>query len=120
MSSNKRWSPNPSRKRQPSDDNVLKKIAWESPSYKYRKNLLKIGGIEGMDSDFGVCWRCWIRITGQGLNNWRKEPFSITRPHEEVCPLCTYDRWKGRIWYPKRYIMAIEIGNPSRRDNKMG
>lgn len=113
------WSRNPSKREGKTDDRMLKQIAFRAPSYIYRKNLLKIGGIEGMSLDFGVCWQCFIRITGQGLSNWRKEPYSEMREHREICPLCGYDHWRGRIWYPKRYIMAVEIGNPSRRDSKL-
>jgi len=115
----RQWTPNPSKRFHRTDDRMAKKIAFESPSYTYRKNLTKIGGIDGMSMDFGVCWQCWIRITGQGINNWRKEPFSENRQHEETCPLCGYEHWQGRVWYPKRFIIACEIGNPSRRDSAM-
>jgi replicative DNA helicase Mcm len=65
------------------------------------------------------CWssNCWVRITGEGLNSWRKEPFSENRTHTSICPLCIQEKWSGRVWYPKRFVIYTEIGNPSRRDN---
>lgn len=113
---------NPSRKkikeRKVVDDDLLKRIAHKSPQYWFRKNLQKWGGIEGLPEDLGVCWICWVLITNQGLKEWRKPPFSEIKRHPSVCPLCNYDRWSGRIWYPKRYVLLTQVGNPSRRDNK--
>ena len=114
----RKWNPNPSKRPKQVDDRVLKNIAFKAPSFKYRQNLLKMGGIENLPYDFGCCWVCWIRITGEGLNEWRYPPFSEMKPHPEVCPLCGQEKWRGRIWYPKRYLVYAEIGNPSRRDNK--
>lgn len=116
--SKRKWSPNPSKKHLPTDDRVLKNLAFKAPSYKYRRNLLKMGGIDNLPVDYGCCWICWIRITGEGLNDWRVEPFSEMKEHPDICPLCEQEHWRGRIWYPKRYLMYSEIGNPSRRDNK--
>lgn len=115
----RKWSRNPSKRLAKTDDRMLKGIAFKAPTFTYKKNLQKLGGIDGLSPDFGVCWQCWIRITGQGLEDWRREPFSQANEHEERCPLCGYEHWKGRIWFPKQYLMATEIGNPSRRDGKL-
>lgn len=64
--------------------------------------------------ELGVCWMCWLDLTSEMLEKWRIEPFSEMRSHEKVCPLCGYPHWKGRIWYPFRYIRGY-IGNPSSR-----
>lgn len=117
MSQRKKWSPNPSKIPAKVDDSVLKRLAREEGSYKFRRKLLEIGGIDNLPLDFGVCWACWIRITGEGLNNWRVPPYSVAKPHEEVCPLCGRTNWRGRVWYPKRYLIDKEVGNPSRREN---
>jgi hypothetical protein len=113
----KRFNPNYRYSTTRTDDKVLKSLAFKAPRFHYLRNLEKIGGLEKMSVDFGVCWMCWIRITGEGLNKWRREPYSENRAHQSNCPLCTQDKWSGRVWYPKRYLMYTEIGNPSRRDN---
>lgn len=64
--------------------------------------------------DIGTCWMCWIDLTGEGLNDWRKEPYSEMKGHDPECPLCGYHHWKGRIWYPLKYKQNW-IGNPSSR-----
>jgi hypothetical protein len=113
----KRFNPNSRFPRQRTDDKVLKSIALRQPRFHFLRNLEKVGGLDGMSLDFGVCWMCWVRITGEGLNDWRKEPFSENRNHNSICPLCIQEKWSGRVWYPKRFVMYTEIGNPSRRDN---
>lgn len=65
--------------------------------------------------DLGTCWMCWVDLTGEWLDKWRYEPFSEVALHKEICPLCGYNHWKGRIWYPFRYKKNY-IGNPSERD----
>ena len=65
--------------------------------------------------DFETCWMCWMDLTGEDLEKWRRLPYSKVGLHEEVCPLCAYPNWKGRIWYPFRFIRGY-IGNPSARD----
>lgn len=64
--------------------------------------------------DLGVCWMCWMDLTGEPLEKWRREPFSFTKSHDKICPLCGYMHWKGRIWFPFRFIRGY-IGNPSSR-----
>ncbi len=64
--------------------------------------------------DLGVCWMCWIDLTNKYLTEWRVEPYSSTKEHDLICPLCGYSRWKGRIWYPFRLLRGY-IGNPSSR-----
>lgn len=66
------------------------------------------------DTEMGVCWMCWMDLTGESLIEWRKEPYSSVTLHEKECPLCGYDHWKGRVWYPFRYLRGY-IGNPSSR-----
>lgn len=122
MSSSKRkWTRNPSKRSYgPVNPSVLRNEVLKSPSWTFTKNLEKLGGIDKLASNFGVCWKCWIRITGEAqLEDWRKEPYSTMKEHIDICPLCGYDHWRGRVWFPKRYLMAIEIGNPSRRDRKL-
>jgi len=65
-------------------------------------------------TDLGVCWMCWIDLTGEMLQEWRTLPFSEVEFHDATCPLCGYSSWKGRIWYPFRFIRGY-IGNPSSR-----
>jgi hypothetical protein len=113
----KKWNPNYRRNSPPTDDKVLKNIASKQPKFHYLRNLEKVGGLDGMNPDFGVCWMCWIRITGEGLNTWRREPYSEHKTHSSICPLCLQEQWSGRVWYPKRFLIYTEIGNPSRRDN---
>lgn len=57
---------------------------------------------------------CWIDLTFEMLEKWRIEPYSEMKEHEKFCPLCGYPHWKGRIWYPFRFIRGY-IGNPSSR-----
>jgi len=65
--------------------------------------------------EMGVCWMCWDDLTGQDIQKWRKLPFSTVETHDETCPLCGYSRWKGRVWYPFKFLRNY-IGNPSSRD----
>jgi len=69
--------------------------------------------------DLGVCWMCWMDLTEEPLEKWRREPYSFVIPHDQVCPLCGYMHWKGRIWYPFRFIRGY-IGNPSSRHGIRG
>jgi len=65
--------------------------------------------------ELGTCWMCWLDLTGEEtLEKWRMEPFSEVKLHEKVCPLCGYPHWKGRVWYPFRYLRGY-LGNPSSR-----
>lgn len=64
--------------------------------------------------DYGTCWQCWRDISGKWLSEWRKEPYSEMKKHDEVCPLCFYSHWKGRVWYPFRYLRGFKF-NPSKR-----
>lgn len=64
--------------------------------------------------DFGVCWQCWLDLSGKMLDGWRREPYSEMKTHSKVCPLCGYDHWVGRVWFPFRFLRGY-IGNPSSR-----
>ena len=64
--------------------------------------------------ELGVCWMCWMDLTSEILEKWRKLPYSEVKEHEDICPLCGYSRWKGRVWYPFRFLRGY-IGNPSSR-----
>lgn len=66
------------------------------------------------ETDYETCWMCWCDLSGKGLVEWRKEPFSELKDHSPICPLCFYPHWKGRVWYPFRYLRDY-IGNPSSR-----
>ena len=108
--------------------NALKStIPWESvPNKTVRKkklrDLLKSLNVkEGsllknapLPEDFGTCWACFMDITKCQLDEYR-EKYSAKIEHEESCPLCGYDHWKGRVWYPFKLIRDMEIGNPSTR-----
>lgn len=68
------------------------------------------------DTNMGVCWMCWMDITQKGLEEWRREPYSVADTlHDRICPLCGYSSWKGRVWYPFRFLRGY-IGNPSARN----
>lgn len=84
----------------------------------YRKMTTVLDAKKNPDKysmDMGTCWMCWVEITGEWLESYRYEPFSQNKHHEEVCPLCGYSHWKGRIWFPFRFKRHY-IGNPSARD----
>ena len=66
------------------------------------------------ETDMGVCWMCWMDLTGNDLPEWRKEPYSIIITHSSECPLCGYPTWKGRVWFPFRLLRGY-VGNPSSR-----
>ena len=76
--------------------------------YKVKRNS------DGVATSLGTCWMCWLDITKEGLGKYRTEPFSLMTNHKEICPLCGYKRWRGRIWYPFRFVRGY-IGNPSSR-----
>lgn len=75
--------------------------------------------MEGKDltDEYGTCWGCFMSITKQDIDNWR-EDYSEKKEHPNTCPLCGYEHWKGRVWYPFKFIRDMEIGNPSRRDGR--
>ena len=63
----------------------------------------------------GTCWMCWMDLTNKPLNEFRMNPFSDNNlKHDLKCPICGYPSWKGRIWYPFRYLRGW-VGNPSSR-----
>lgn len=66
------------------------------------------------DIDQESCWMCWMDLTGNMLENWRKEPYSEVKTHSKKCPICGYPHWKGRVWYAFRFLRGY-IGNPSSR-----
>lgn len=72
--------------------------------------------------DQGTCWLCWMRLTGQELASWRREPYyERGMKHKEECPVCGYNHWIGAVWYPFRYLQEkgkIILGNPSFRREK--
>lgn len=82
---------------------IMKRV-WEAKTFPDR-----------FDTDFPTCWMCWNDLSGKWLEDWRKEPFSEMKEHEEKCPLCGYPHWKGRVWYPFRFLRNYS-GNPSRRN----
>lgn len=69
---------------------------------------------ESFPIDLGVCWMCWEDLTGRPLGRYRRTPYSEVKEHPEVCPLCNYSHWKGRVWYPFKFLRGY-IGNPSSR-----
>jgi len=71
--------------------------------------------LQSYPDNFPTCWMCWMTLTGQGLSEWRAEPYSDNEHHVSICPLCGYDGWIGRRWFPFLFLRRQEIGNPSSR-----
>lgn len=65
--------------------------------------------------EYATCWMCWIQLTKQGLEEWRDGIYSDLGKHSEVCDLCGYKNWKGRRWFPFKWLRWAELGNPSSR-----
>lgn len=104
------------REYKPPTKEELKKAKQKNRQYRKMKYVMKAkNDPDSFDTELGVCWMCWMDITGQELIKWRNYPYSEVKLHEEVCPLCGYDHWKGRIWFPFRYLRGY-IGNPSSRN----
>lgn len=84
-----------------------------------RLKKIKSIGLKSFKDNYGTCWQCFMGLTGEGLDEWRGE-YSIREDHPEECPLCGYNHWKGRIWFPFKYLnnLSQNIENPSRRDSK--
>ena len=89
-----------------------KRIAKEN-EFRRTKNIDKLGGINKLDCKLPLCWKCWISITGENLLDY-KDSYSDNVLHPTRCPLCFYNGWKGRRWYPKQYLNSA-MGNPSSR-----
>lgn len=72
---------------------------------------------ETYPEDQATCWLCWVRLTGEGLEGWKKEPYySAYYKHTNECQVCGYNHWEGGAWFPFRYIKRYGkrlLRNPS-------
>lgn len=69
--------------------------------------------IHKYSDDYGTCWMCWIQLTDEELI--MDPSYSDNEKHMSLCPLCGYEHWIGRRWFPFRYLKWGVIGNPSSR-----
>ena len=84
---------------------------------EHRINKVAKLTLKEFKDEFGTCWQCWMDLTGKGLDDWR-EKYSEAKDHPKECSLCGYDHWKGRVWYPFKFLRNEGVSNPSRRDSK--
>jgi hypothetical protein len=78
------------------------------------KQLAEKYTLEKIPEDMEVCWGCFMDITKADIDEWRAI-YSEDKVHPATCPLCGYDHWKGRVWYPFKFLKDVKIGNPSER-----
>jgi len=94
----------------------LQKAKQENSRRRVLRRVLKAkSNPDLLNPDEPLCWMCWLDITGQNLRDFRRKPYSEIIPHKKICPLCGYSSWKGRAWYPLRYLIDYK-GNPSSRN----
>ncbi|GAG12079.1 unnamed protein product [marine sediment metagenome] len=96
-------------------DRTLRRI--QETSFKdNRIREITLSGFDGKIKDnYYTCWKCWISITGEGLNDHRSGSFADNEEHSEICPLCGYSSWMGYRWFPFKFLAEDGIGNPSKR-----